>query len=254
MSLTSPKIEGVVNINYVVMSILNRLRDYSMRHYHYLFQLVIEGYTELSLYSLRNIEVVYKRMSDAKTVDLPADFVDYTKIGVPINGKIRVLTNKEEILLPRKFADGQEVGNTDAATVDEGAVFFVDHFRNGQFIAGMYGMPGGIDTAYYRIDWERRQIVFGGTIASGEVVIEYISSGVKTSGSTLIPREAVAALRSYVFWQMIDLDSKVPMNEKQRRKQNFLEEEAALRYFQNSVTKEEYERHVWKHTHQTPKR
>lgn len=254
MSLTAPAIAGIVNINYVVMMILNRLRDYSMRNYMYFAQLVIEGYTELSLWHLDTIEVVYLRMSAAKTVDLPADYVDYTKIGIPIGGKLRVLTNKERVLFPRTFADGAEVGNTDADSAEDGSLFFVDHFRNGQFVAGLYGMPGGLDNAYYRVDREERKIVFSGSIPRKEVVLEYLSSGIKLSGQTSIPREAVPALRTYVMWQKDENDKKVPANEKARLKQNYLEEVAALDVFQSTFTIDEYKRHVWRSTKQTIKR
>lgn len=254
MSLTSPKTTGTTTVRYVVMSVLNRLRDYSMRHYAFLEQIVIEGFTELSLWHLKNVEVVYLRMSDAKTVDLPADYVDYVKIGVPIAGKIRVLTRKDNILLPRTFEDGQEVGNTDDANTPVGAIYFLDHFRNGKFVGGLYGMPGGVDDAYYRIDRETRRIIFSGSIPRAEIVLEYISSGVSTSGATVIPREAVPALRAYALWQLIENDHKVPMGEKERKKEQYEEAVAMLRSFQNTITKEEYMRMVWGSTRQGVKR
>lgn len=254
MSNTAPAILGIVNVNYVTMSILNRMREYSMRHYMYIAQLVIEGYTQLALWHLDTIEVVYLRMSAAKTVDLPNDYVDYVKIGIPINGKLKILTHKENILLPRTFADGAPVGNADDESGSSGAIFFTDHFREKQFVAGMYGLTGGLDNAYYRIDRESRQIVFSGTIENGEVVLEYVSSGIKLSGQTNIPREAVPALQTYVWWQMAEFDRKIPANETERRKQNYLEEESKLDTFQSMFTKEEYQRHVWKSTKQTIKR
>lgn len=254
MSTAAPAIAGIVNVNYVVMSILNRLRDYSMRHYMFIAQLVIEGYGELALWHLDTIEVVYLRMSSAKTVDLPTDFVDYTKIGIPVNGKLRILTKKDNILLPRSFADGAPVGNADDENSTSGSIFFVDHFRNGQFTAGLYGLSGGIDSAYYRIDRESRQIVFSGTVVRGEVVLEYVSSGIKLSGQTNIPRETVPALQAYVAWNMVKWDKKVSASDKAQRKQDYLEEEAKLDFFQGSFTKDEYKRHVWKSTTQTIKR
>lgn len=254
MSTAVPKTLGVTNINYVVMSVLNRLKDYSMRHYSFLEQICIEGYTDLNLWHLDNIEVVYLRMSEAKTVDLPADYVDYLKIGVPMAGKLRVLTNHDKILLPREFADGEPVGNTDDATVTQDAVYFVDHFRGGQFVGGLYGMPGGIDQAFYRIDREERNIVFSGSIPRAEVVLEYISSGVGLSGTSTIPREAVPALRAFLLWQLIENDSKVSATEKERKKAQYEEQVAALDFFQSAFTADEYRRHVYKHSRQTIKR
>lgn len=254
MSLVAPKTAGVKTINYVVMSVLNRLRDYTMRDYSFLEQIIIEGYSELNLWHLDNIEVVYLRMSEAKTVDLPADYVDYCKIGIPINGKIKVLTNNENILLPRKFEDGTDVGNADETVSGDDGIFFIDHFRNGNFIAGLYGSTGGRDQAYYKIDRETRRIVFSGSVPRGEIVLEYISSGVNLQGSTLIPAEAIPALRAYALWQLIENDRKVPASEKERKKAAYEEEIEALRFFQTSFTADEYKKHVWKSTKQSIKR
>lgn len=269
MSVESPKTAGVVTLRYVVMSVLNRMEDYTMRKYKYLMQIAIEGFTELSLWHLENLEVVYLTMNAAKAVYLPEDFVDYTKIGVPINGKLRVLTKHDRILLPREYFGsfiggvfvpdenfGEAVGNTDADdTVDAASlVFFSDHFRGGQYVGGLYGMPGGVDDAYYRIDLENRMIVFSGSVPRSQIVLEYISSGVKTDGSTMIPREAVPALRTYLLWQSVENDSRTPLNEKERRKRNHDEEVFALRNFQNTFTIDEYKRMCWSTYRQTIKR
>ena len=254
MSLTTPKTQGTTSINYVVMSVLNRLKDYSMRHYSFLEQIIIEGYSELNLWHLDNIEVVYLRMSEAKTVDLPADFVDWTKIGVPMAGKIRVLTNHKKILLPRTFEDGAPVGNTDDSGTYIDSVYFSSHFRDGQFIGGLYGIPGGADSGFYRLDRETRTIIFSGSIPRAEIVLEYISTGVKLQGTTVIPREAIPALRTYALWQLIENDPKVGATQKERKKEQYEEQLHALDYFQSAFTADEYRRHVYKHSKQTPKR
>jgi len=260
MSLDKPKTPGLVTIRYIVMSILNRMEDYTMKKYKRLVQIAIEGYGELSLWHLNTLEVVYLRMNEAKVVSLPADYVDFLKIGIPINGKLRVLTQHNQILLPRTFEDGTYVGNIvyGAAVgtdyIGEPAVFFSDHFRGGQYVGGLFGLPGGIDTAYFRIDRENRQIVFSGSVPRSEIVLEYLSTGVKTEEGSLIPREAVPALRTYVMWQMIEYDSRVPANDKERKKRQHEEEIEALRSFQSTFTKEVYQRMLFSTYRQTAKR
>jgi len=256
MSLVSPKSPGLVTIRYIVMSILNRMNDYTMRNYMRLAQIAIEGYGELSLWHLNTLEVVYLRMNEAKAVSLPADYVDFLKIGIPINGKLKVLTQHNQILLPRTFEDGEPVGNIDApSTVDAASlVYFSDHFRGGQYVGGLFGMPGGIDDAYFRVDRESRLIVFSGSVPRSEIVLEYISTGVKVDGGSLIPREAVPALRTYVLWQMIENDPRVAANAKERAKRNHEEEVEALRSFQSIITPEVYKRMLFSTYRQTPKR
>jgi hypothetical protein len=256
MSIENPKTAGAVTLRYVVMSVLNRIKDYTMRDFYFYMQLAIEGFTELSLWHLDSVEVVYLTMTEAKVVNLPADFIDWTKIGIPINGKLKVLTRHDKILLPRAFEDGTPVGNSDADDTTNAAslVYFADHFRGGQYVGGLYGMSGGVDDAYYRFDRERRTIAFSGTVPRSEIVLEYISSGIRTSGSTLIPREAVPALRTYILWQSVENDKITAYNEKERRKRNHEEEVAALRSFQDIFTADEYKRMIWGSSRQTIKR
>lgn len=271
MSVETPKTAGLVTLRYVVMSFLNRIKDYTMRDYKYYMQLAIEGFTELSLWHLDSLEVVYLTMNDAKVVNLPPDFVDYTKIGIPINGKLRVLTRHDNILLPRTFygsvvggeflADdnyGDAVGNADdvqTAEMDQASlVFFSDHFRGSQFVGGLFGLSGGIDQAYYRLDMEKRIIAFSGSVPRSQIVLEYISSGVKTDGSTLVPREAVPALRTYIAWWDAENDKKVSEAVKERKKRLHEEEIAALVSFQTIFTIDEYKRMLWQTSRQTAKR
>ena len=193
-------------------------------------------------------------MTDAKTVSVPDDFVDWLKVGIPINGKLHVLTKDDSILYPRKFTDGKDVGNTGGSGTSENYWFFTDHFKNGQYVGGYYGASGGINTSYYRYDEERRQFVFSGPVPRAEIVLEYISSGVSLTSSTIIPRAAVAALQSYVMWQRIEYDKRVPLNDKMRKQKLFEEDVEAVRYFTSAPTIDEYRDSLYKSIKQTVKR
>jgi len=259
MSTAIPKSAGLVTIRYVVMSVLNRLQDYSMKNYVRYTQIAIEGFSEeLSLFHLdAGSEVVYLHMSLGKTVALPADFVDYIKIGYPINGSLKVITRNDNILLPRVFDDdGTAIGNTTVndVTAPSGAVYFQDHWRNGSFVGGLYGLPGGIDVAGFRVDRENRQLVFSGETPRSEIILEYISSGLKLGGGSLIPRECVAALRTYVLWKKDENDPRISLNVKLRLEDQHEKEIAALRSFQNSFTASEYLQMVYQSYTQSPKR
>jgi len=253
MSLETPKTAGIVNIRYVVMSVLNRMNDYSMRNYKRIAQFVIEGFTDLNLYHTTNIEVVYKYMSAAKTIDVPPDFVDWTKVGIPIAGKLRTLTKDDAILKPRKFEDGKDVGNIDASEPNF-ATYFTSHFKHGKFVGGLYGLRGGINRAYFRYDEEKRQFIFTGDVPQSEIVLEYISSGVALSSSTVIPRQAVKPLVNWVFWQLAEYDSSVHPTEKERKKILYYEDVNELRAFQYTPTMDEYRDAMYKTIKQTPKR
>lgn len=259
MSVISPKLPALVTIRYVIMSLLNRMNDYSLKSYLRFCQIAIEGIAEdLALYHVpvAGSEVVYLHMTAAKTVPLPADYVDFLRLGYPINGKLRVITNHENLLLPRTFDTGEDVGNTDSGDTEgiSNALYFSDHFRNGVFVGGLYGLPGGIDSAYYRFDMENRQIVFSGSTPRSEIVLEYISSGLKNDGSSLIPRELVAPLRNYVLWQKDINDPRIANNAKLMAKNEYDESVAALRSLKLSFSSDEYLRMCYEGSTQSPKR
>ncbi|HKJ45886.1 MAG TPA: hypothetical protein VJ991_08675, partial [Balneolales bacterium] len=81
-----------------------------------------------------------------------------------------------------------------------------------------------------------------------------ISSGVNLTGTTIIPREAIPALRAYLLWQLIENDSKKSLSEKERKKQQYEEAVEALRFFQTAFTADEYKRMLYRSVKQTPKR
>lgn len=253
MSLETPKTTGIVNIRYVVMSVLNRMNDYSMRNYKRIAQFVIEGFTDLNLYHTTNVEVVYLYMSAAKVVDVPPDFIDWIKVGIPYQGKLRTLTKDDLILKPRKFQDGKDVGNIDATLTNQ-ASYFSSHFKNGKFVAGLYGLRGGVNRAYFRYDEERRQFIFTGDVPLSEIVLEYVSTGVSLSSSTIIPRQAVKPLVNWTFWQMAEYDSSVPGSEKDRKKHLYYEDVSELRALYFTPTKDEYRDVMYKTIKQTPRR
>lgn len=262
MSLAIPKTAGLVTMRYVVMSVLNRMNDYSMKSYLRYLQIGIEIFSEeLSMFHINaGSEVVYLHMSAAKTLAFPADYVDYVKIGIPSEGKLRVITKKDSILLPRVWSDGDgsAIGNFYGAAIGaedvSNIIFFQDHFKNGVFCGGMYGLPGGIDEAYFREDRENRQFVFSGSTPRSEIVLEYVSTGLKSDGSSLIPRECVPALRTGILWLKDENDPRVAYNAKARLKQEHEEAIAALRSFSSAFTTDEYLRMFYSTTYQAPKR
>ena len=253
MSLENTKTTGFVTIQYVVMSYLNRIKEYTMRDYKYLAQLAIEGFGIMNMYHLPNVEVEYLYMSAAKTVDVPTDFVDWLKVGIPVNGKILTLTKDDSIALPRQFSDGKAVGNIDAENIND-YVIFTDHFRNGKYVGGLYGMRGGINQAYYRYDAERRQFVFTGNIPRSEIILEYISSGVSLSGSTVIPKIAHQPLVYYLAWQRVEFDPRVSGAVKERKQGLFEEEVEQARSFTSMPTIDEYRDSLYRSLKQTAKR
>lgn len=239
---------GIVNLDYIVNLVLMDLDDYSMTKYKKFLQYAILGYQDLNLYTMQNIKVAYLPVNENKTVDLPIDYVDYTKIAIDAGGKLETLTLNEDLMLPRTTDDcGNDTNlNTGACSVDDivfpnYGYYFAPHYRNGQYVGELYsGLGEGGTNGQYRVDTDKRQIAFSSDLVAETVVLEYKSSGVSGDGATNIPRQCVEALRAYVHWKRKEYNDKVAQSEKARLQNNYYIEYEKLRDFVFDFTINEY--------------
>lgn len=253
------KTSGVITFDYVVNSVFNQLNNYTQREYDRYLQFAIEGFGQLNLSNITTIRVEHLQMNDAKVVELPPDYIDYVKVAVCINGRLWTLSLNENMCVPRAEICGVPVRDIVVAdpqnlTIPGDGYLFPDHYFNGRFIGGLYGIGGGFNIAYFKVDKERRQMIFSGTIPNDEVVLEYKSTGVSKNNTTLIPFQALAALKAYIHWQRVEYDPNVSMGEKQRKKDLYEEECNVLNTFERSFTVDEYLDMCYRSSKQSPKR
>ena len=97
---------------------------------------------------------------------------------------------------------------------------FITHVRDGEVIDTMFGISGGYNYNYYRIDYRRGLLYIDGAILTTKVVLEYQSSGISMSGDTYVPLRAKEAILAYAHWLRVENDDNYPYNEKERKKQN----------------------------------
>lgn len=159
-------------------------------------------------------------MSGQRYAELPDDFIDYYKIGICMCGYIINLDANDLICLaPPKLdccgeALAEQMNSIVGACESNGtgqyafpAAFSYDqtwdyfpYFKNGQFVAGMYGRGEGGYRAGYRIDFENRRIVFDKYLTHDEVILEYKSEGIN-NGNAIVPAGVEKTLAYGVHWQ-----------------------------------------------------
>ena len=66
----------------------------------------------------------------------------------------------------------------------------------------MFGLGGGFRSTYYRIDKKEGVIILGGDIPLGEIVLEYLSSGINLSGKTYIDDDMREVLIALIHWKL----------------------------------------------------
>ena len=235
-------------LDYIVKTVMADLGESSLSNYQTYLQFAIRGFRELSLHNGNTNKIAYLPIKSNKAVDLPTDYIKYTKIGVCINGRIVTLGLDDSLCINHNFDD---CGDPIAIAMDSNSspelisnlnygYYFLDHFHNGQYVAGEYGLGGGYNgLGYYRIDKEQNQIQLTSQIPSTEIVLEYIADGLSPDGTAAVPVEAVECLIAWVHWKRQQRKSKVPQGEKEAARRDYIVEFNKLRHFKLMFTEQE---------------
>lgn len=244
-------IESVVAYTLSEQGLENRYADLAERYAN----LVIRGFIDMNLYHISNVQVAYLKVNRDNTVDLTDDYIDYNKVGIEVNGRVWTLGLNENLALPRGMACGEDIrkvvsGNPNSYGLNYG-YYFPDHIRNGRFIGGLYGIGGGWNVAYYRIDKERHQIVLDGRVPKCEIVLEYVSTGVSITRQTLIPQVCLEPLIAFVNWKTTPRER---MGERAQAENSYIMEIEKLRAFENSMTADEFRDVIYQSFYAAPKR
>ncbi len=234
---------------------MNERNEKSLTNLERYLQIAIEGYSQMQLFTMNTINVEYLQVDqNTNSALLPPDFLTMTKIGVNLRGKIWTLTLNNNITIPKPESICDEpIERVTSDTTITGGYLFAPHYRNGAFVDTLYGLGGGFNVAYYRIDMENRVIYFDGRVPNNEVILEYKGTGVKAGGA-LIPRQAVPALKAYIYWKAIAKDTRLAMGERNLAKMEYYEELHELKQFEWSFTMDEYLDAMYLTMSQGPKR
>lgn len=212
------------------------------------------------------------------TVELPDDFVDLLKIGiVDPDGIVRVFGNNKHINQSMSYKDEDDValftsldatdGNNDGVldrledkTSTQGSVsssenlndFIFDNYLHEGSVGRLYGAGGGHLAGEYRLNLEQNRIEVETNNAYTHVVVEYIADEARSANPD-VHVYAEEALRSYMYYKIIERKSSVPANEKSRARAEYYNERRKANARLSNFTKEEALKTIRKNFHQAPK-
>lgn len=241
--MTTERITNFTDIDNVIKAFMSRRGEKSLTNFEKYRNIAIQGFSDLNLFNLNSIQVAYIPVdTDTKIARLPSDFLMLSKIGVNICGVVWTLTMNPNITMPRpeticSFPIEDCENCTDIANL--GGYPFVPFWSNGVYISTLYGVSGGFNECYYKIDETNQRILLQGNIRNNEIILEYVSNGI-TSGLVPIPRIAQPALMAYLEWVTIEYDMRIPMQEKVRKENLYDKELVALNRVSMGFTCEEF--------------
>jgi len=239
--------------------------------------LALRGVRELGLDMLKVIRSLKLSVLSNNTVTLPEDYVDWTKVGVVGgDGLVYVLGENKNLNVSQKYvtdASGNQLdqngdGVTDrvdskgstssgspASDADISNGLSSSLFRNFVYENNegrLYGVGGGHYHGEFRVNMDQNRIELQSNSDINEVVIEYVADEAR-SVNPRVHVYAEEAIRSYVYYKLIERKASVPANEKARARAEYYNERRKANSRMKSFTKEEALKTIRKNFKQSPK-
>jgi len=212
---------------YIVNSIKQDLGIDSNNHDVQLLKWATWGFKDLGLANVMQgssimtdrIPVITHPITKEKYINMPEGFMDYYKISICYRGYIVNLNANDNICIapPKLNCCGEELAQQidqqadkwdeeqGGNLVNSGAWYgywsYFPYFKNGQFVAGMYGRGEGGYVAGFKLDWQTRRIVFDRYLKHDEIILEWKFNGISERGNAIVPDGYEGALTEYVHWK-----------------------------------------------------
>lgn len=186
-------------------------------------------------------------VSATNTADLPADFVNIVKMGlVTDEGKVIVFAKDNNIT--KEPSSGLTTVDPDSYHDD---FVFRNFIHNGEH-GVLYGIGGGYRPGYYKLNMSESRIEFDSSMNHDKVAIEYIADEALAAEPT-VHVFAEEALRSYIYYKLVERKSNVPMGEKQRARSEYYNERRKANSRMQSFSKEDVYQVIRKNFKQSTK-
>jgi len=186
--------------------------------------------------------------SSLSVVDLPADFVALTKLGVlGSDGLIYSFVQNKSMNL---LETNTQAGFPSYQEAFESYVYrdYISNTSNGR----LYGLGGGKGLGEYRINFEQNRIELSTNSAVAKVLIEYVGDEA-LADNPVVHVFAEEALRMYMYYKIIERKSNVPANEKARARQEYYNERRKANARMKSFGKQDALSMLRKNFRQSPK-
>ena len=240
-----------VSLDEIIKSLLIQQGETTEHKYMQYLDIAIRGLKELTFDTLQQVKTETLIVNDNLTVDLPKDYVNYTRIGqCKSHGRIETLGYDEYLCIQNNIdcCGAPEAHDFSGLKSASGG-----NSRNAELTGGWYGVGGGYRNGYYRIDREKHQIALSSELSGESIVLEYISDGSNINGDMKINVLAEEALRAYIYWKLVQRRSGIPLGEKENARRDWYNEKRLARARIVNFTPDQAWRISRKQVKQSPK-
>jgi hypothetical protein len=213
-------IKGFYTANQIVDEALLAVGDNERRRYGEAVMYFHRGYRDFNLFHNEAVTERWEPITPVHTVNLPEDFVRLLWVGVSLNGELFSFTRSNKIISP--------VDSPLDETLDESRGETEAIVRTP---TSGYGAKAVNMEYYYTLDLERRRLVLKRPAIAvtkssdrSEVLIGYVSHGVRQMDNTYIYADAANMLVAFIEWKLTEGKAgSVPAYLIEMKKQNYIE-------------------------------
>lgn len=212
---------------------INSYIDRSEQGIHKFFKLwhiAWDGMMQMGLDIFYQIKSVKLPINANLTVNLPPDYLNYTKVGIlNSKGEVIPLTYNEKLttyadLLPDRLEKTQD--NSLWTWYNYNNLIFYNYW-DGQVFTNLYGIPSGAPfVGNFKIDNRNGVILLDEQFCFDYIVLEYIASP-QEGGEYYIPVQFKEALMWYIAWQdlaFLPNSRRGTLGDKEQRRRNYFNE------------------------------
>lgn len=256
----------VTSLDSIVRNVLMQ-RQYPL---HWYIQFLVYARNCLQEISMDDLYVVNTKLlpvNAVNAVDLPPDYLDYVKVGIPVGQTIRPLvesniinrlTNLNSDFEPITYLGADASGTSE---VEQQNIGYSPNFFNywytinwngyGENIGRYFGGNAYADT--FSVIKERNQIQLNEKLNIQYLYLEYVSNGMNTNSATMITPYAFATIEAFILWKLKEHNRAYSIGERQIAEQQYIQQRKILRARISSLTISELKRIVNKKTYAAPK-
>lgn len=187
-------------------------KDSSSHEFRRMYNIGVRGVREFNTDVVGNFSTKLLNVNANKTVDLPEDYVSFSKIGV-INEKGEIITlranpqlsnyNDSHPLKADRFEGVPNVGTVTYPAIPYNYPYIYYNFFVSNQSFNLFGIGGGgQDIGNYKVDEECGVIIFGPYFKYDKVLLEYLADGMDRScDDYMIDSRAAEAMLAYIRWK-----------------------------------------------------
>jgi len=157
----------------------------------------------------REVKTIELPINDYLAVDLPDDYVDWTKIGIKSGNQILTFAHDTYMAQPQD-TDSDNVPNKDIDLVPDSSEEDGNYFYNvinshGENTGRMWGQSAKDNyLGYFKIDLEREQIQLRTKISSLKTIyLEFISNGYEACGQGYVHPYVSQLIELFIHWKRL---------------------------------------------------